>query len=91
MIEDLLLDDPTAEEVAYYLDGIIPGESTILLVGPPWYSGDALTRRGDITVLAVDTPVGYGFARARSSTRMSTPSRCATPESARRPRRRTWY
>ena len=50
--------------MAYYLDGIIPGESTILLVGPPWYSGEALTRRGDITVLAVDTPVGYGLARA---------------------------
>jgi hypothetical protein len=63
-IEDLLVDDSTGEEVAYFLDGLIPGESTILLVGPPWYSGDALTRRGDITVLAVDTPVGYGLARA---------------------------
>jgi hypothetical protein len=64
LIEDLLIDDPSADEVAFYLDGIIPGESTVLLVGPPWYSGDALVRRGDITVLAVDTPVGYGLARA---------------------------
>ncbi len=64
IIEDLLIEDPTGEEVAYFLDGLIPGESTILLVGPPWYSGEALTRRGDITVLAVDTPVGYGLARA---------------------------
>lgn len=64
LIEELLLDDPTGEEVAYFLDGLIPGESTILLVGPPWYSGEALTRRGDITVLAVDTPAGYGLARA---------------------------
>ena len=64
IIEDLMLDDPTADEVAYYLDGIIPGESTILLIGPPWYSGEALVRRGDLTVLAVDTPVGYGLARA---------------------------
>lgn len=64
IIEDLLIEDPTGEEVAYFLDGIIPGESTLLLVGPPWYSGDALTRRGDITVLAVDTPTGYGLARA---------------------------
>ncbi|HUR77462.1 MAG TPA: hypothetical protein VMZ22_05915 [Acidimicrobiales bacterium] len=63
-IESLLIDDATAEEMAYFLDGLIPGESTILLIGPPWYSGDALTRRGDITVLAVDTPVGYGLARA---------------------------
>jgi hypothetical protein len=64
IIEDLLIEDPTGEEVAYFLDGLIPGEATMLLVGPPWYSGEALTRRGDITVLAVDTPVGYGLARA---------------------------
>lgn len=64
LIEDLITDDPTGEEIAYFLDGLIPGESTILLIGPPWYSGEALTRRGDITVLAVDTPVGYGLARA---------------------------
>ncbi len=64
LIEDLLIEDATGDEVAYFLDGLIPGESTILLVGPPWYSGEALTRRGDITVLAVDTPVGYGLARA---------------------------
>lgn len=62
--EDALLEDPTGAFVAQQLDVLLPDGGTALVVGPPWYSGEALVGRGDVEVLAVDTPAGYGLARA---------------------------
>jgi len=62
--ESALLEDRTASAVAHQLDVLVPDGGTALVVGPPWYSGDALVGRGDIVVLAADTPAGYGLARA---------------------------
>lgn len=65
--EAALVDDRTALAVAHQLDVVLPDGGTALVVGPPWYSGDALVGRGDIVILAADTPAGYGLARALQS------------------------
>ena len=62
--ESLLMGDVTGGAVAHHLDVLLPDGGTALVVGPPWYSGEALVGRGDLLVLAVDTPAGYGLARA---------------------------
>jgi hypothetical protein len=57
---DEISDDPTATELAYALEA----DSTVCLVGWPEVVGEALPRRGDIEVLAVDS-LGEGSGLVR--------------------------
>ena len=57
---DELEDDPTADELAHAL----PSDSTVCVLGWPELAGEALARRGDIEVLAVDAlDEGSGLVR----------------------------
>ena len=47
---DELEDDPTADELAHAL----PADATVCVLGWPELAGEALARRGDVEVLAVD-------------------------------------
>jgi hypothetical protein len=57
---DEMEDDPTAEELAHAL----PSEATVCVLGWPELAGEALARRGDVEVLAVDAlDEGSGLVR----------------------------
>jgi hypothetical protein len=57
---DEISDDPTATELAYALEA----DGTVCLVGWPELVGEALPRRGDVEVLAVDS-LGEGSGLVR--------------------------
>ena len=57
---DELEDDPTSDELAHAL----PSDSTVCVLGWPELAGEALARRGDVEVLAVDAlDEGSGLVR----------------------------
>jgi hypothetical protein len=57
---DELEDDPTADELAHAL----PADATVCVLGWPELAGEALARRGDVEVLAVDAlDEGSGLVR----------------------------
>ena len=57
---DELEDDPTVDELAHAL----PADSTVCVLGWPELAGEALARRGDVDVLAVDAlDEGSGLVR----------------------------
>jgi hypothetical protein len=57
---DEIDDDPTAVE----LTAALPEDATVCVVGWPELTADAIARRGDVRVLAVDADgAGHGFAR----------------------------
>jgi hypothetical protein len=57
---DELEDDPTGDELAHAL----PADSTVCVLGWPELAGEALARRGDVEVLAVDAlDEGSGLVR----------------------------
>lgn len=57
---DELEDDPTSDELAHAL----PADSTVCVLGWPELAGEALARRGDVEVLAVDAlDEGSGLVR----------------------------
>ena len=57
---DELDDDPTSEELAHAL----PAEATVCVLGWPELTGEALARRGDVEVLAIDAlDEGIGLVR----------------------------
>ena len=57
---DDIEDDPTGTELAYAL----PGDATVAVIGWPEVVGDALPRRGDVDVLAIDA-LGEGSGLVR--------------------------
>lgn len=52
-----------ADQTANVLVAALPEDATVCVVGWPDLAGEAIVRRGDVCVLAVDTVDGDGFAR----------------------------